>query len=180
MDDDDELPTLSRRRLGPLASGPPSPELSDAQTTPTASSVMKTPVLASAAGSSKSRSPSFTKKFLRRPNAKRSSSLDSTMALPAAVSGPVPASPSSPNLPSGASTPALSASSSGAVTPGGRPAPSASKARFRKSWGAKNTDFNFSAGNDIVGIVLLEIKGAVDLPKLKNSECALCMRSGFC
>ena len=35
-----------------------------------------------------------------------------------------------------------------------------------------HTDYNFSAtaSNDILGIVLLEIKGATDLPKLKNSE----------
>lgn len=117
---------------------------------------MKTPVL-----EAKTRSPSFTKKFnLRRPSSKRSSSLDSTM-----MGTTIPGSPSTPNL-SGVSTPALS--TSGAVTPPMRP--SASKARFRKSWSSKNTDYSFAASNDILGIVLLEIQGAKDLPKLKNSK----------
>lgn len=45
----------------------------------------------------------------------------------------------------------------------------AQKSKFRKSWVAKNKDYNFSAANDIMGIVMLEIQGAKDLPKLKNS-----------
>ncbi|TFY51364.1 hypothetical protein EVJ58_g10610 [Rhodofomes roseus] len=47
----------------------------------------------------------------------------------------------------------------------------ASRAKFRKSWGGignKKTDFNFSAANDILGIVMLEIQSAADLPRLKN------------
>ena len=44
------------------------------------------------------------------------------------------------------------------------------KKRFRKSWSAKNTEYNLSAGNNILGIVLLEVKSAEDLPKLKNCE----------
>lgn len=47
---------------------------------------------------------------------------------------------------------------------------------FRKSWSSKKVDYNFSAANsnDIVGIVMLEIQGATDLPKLKNMT-----RTGF-
>jgi len=45
------------------------------------------------------------------------------------------------------------------------------KKRFKRSWATgKNADFNFFAANDIVGIVMLEIQGAADLPKLKNSR----------
>jgi phosphatidylserine decarboxylase len=39
--------------------------------------------------------------------------------------------------------------------------------RFRRN--KKGTDYSFSTGNDILGIVMLEIGGAEDLPKLKNS-----------
>lgn len=46
-----------------------------------------------------------------------------------------------------------------------------SKQRFKRSWAmSKNADYNFSAANDIVGIVMLEIQGAADLPRLKNSK----------
>lgn len=46
-----------------------------------------------------------------------------------------------------------------------------SKKRFKRSWAmGKSADYNFSAANDIVGIVMLEIEGATDLPKLKNSK----------
>lgn len=48
---------------------------------------------------------------------------------------------------------------------------STTKKRFKRSWAvSKSADFNFSAANDIVGIVMLEIQGAADLPRLKNSE----------
>jgi phosphatidylserine decarboxylase len=40
------------------------------------------------------------------------------------------------------------------------------KRRFRRK--RQGPDYNFSAENDIVGIVMLEIRGASDLPKLKN------------
>lgn len=146
-----------------------SPSLVESQTTPTPLSAMRTPTLAVAAPQpQKMRSPSFTKKFLRRPSSKRSSSVDSSMFTPT-----MSASSSTPNL----STPGTSAPPSGTVTPttgsGDSRRPTMNKARFRKSWGAKNTtDYNFSASqNDIMGIVLLEIKGAKDLPRLRNSTC---------
>lgn len=60
--------------------------------------------------------------------------------------------------------------SSGAATPIAR----AQKGVFRKSWvaGKKKEAYNFSAANDILGIVMLEIQSASDLPKLKNSTFA--------
>lgn len=158
--EDEEVAVMSRSRdVAPHAipdpAPTPSPTLSDSQMTPTASSTMKTPP-------AKRRSPSFTKRFnLRRPSNKRSSSLDST-TMPSALSG----SPSTTNFPTGVPTPPLTPPPS-AVT--ARP-PAGGKARFSKSWGAKNRHYNFSASNDIIGIVLLEIKGATDLPKLKNSK----------
>lgn len=43
--------------------------------------------------------------------------------------------------------------------------------KFRRSWSSqKRADYNFLTENDIQGIVMLEILGATDLPKLKNSE----------
>jgi phosphatidylserine decarboxylase len=50
------------------------------------------------------------------------------------------------------------------------PEPTGGKKRpFKKKRSNKRSDYNFSAANDIVGIVMLEIKGATDLPRLKNS-----------
>ncbi|KAG8974217.1 hypothetical protein FRC05_007793 [Tulasnella sp. 425] len=56
----------------------------------------------------------------------------------------------------------------GAQTPeGSRPASRTGKKRpsFKKQF---DSNFNFTSNNDIVGIVMLEIQGAEDLPKLKN------------
>lgn len=58
----------------------------------------------------------------------------------------------------------------GAQTPeGSRPTSRTGKKRpsFKKQF---DSNFNFSSNNDIVGIVMLEIQGAEDLPKLKNSK----------
>jgi len=44
------------------------------------------------------------------------------------------------------------------------------KPKFKKLRGKKKADYNFSAQNDILGIVMLEIKGAEDLPRVKNSQ----------
>ena len=38
---------------------------------------------------------------------------------------------------------------------------------------SKGKGYNFNAANDIMGIVMLEIQGAQDLPKLKNSTFSL-------
>lgn len=43
------------------------------------------------------------------------------------------------------------------------------KLKFRRSWSAKKIEYNLSTSNDILGIVMLEINSAEDLPKLKNS-----------
>ncbi|KAI0337278.1 hypothetical protein BDW22DRAFT_969139 [Trametopsis cervina] len=136
----------------------------DTQDTPTVAGMTKTPIAASpplnvsAPTAQYTRSQSFTK-FLRRPVSKRSSSVDSATFKDLNMS----ASPSTPNLPG-------SVPPSGTVTPVGQRRPSAQKARFRKSWSSKPpSGFNFSAApNDILGIVMLEIKGAKDLPKLRN------------
>jgi phosphatidylserine decarboxylase len=51
------------------------------------------------------------------------------------------------------------------------PAGTSKKKKFRRSWSnQKKADYNFSTENDIQGIVMLEIHGATDLPRLKNSE----------
>jgi phosphatidylserine decarboxylase len=57
------------------------------------------------------------------------------------------------------------------------PGPSAAKKRrFRKSWSTstKKSDYNFSAENDVLGIVMWEAQGATDLPRLKNSTSSFC------
>lgn len=43
------------------------------------------------------------------------------------------------------------------------------KPKFKKLRGKKKADYNFSTQNDILGIVMLEIKSAEDLPRVKNS-----------
>jgi phosphatidylserine decarboxylase len=65
-----------------------------------------------------------------------------------------------------ASTPQSSSSrSSVATTTGGK------KKRLPGSWsGQKSNSYEFDADNDIVGIVMLEIHGASDLPRWRNSE----------
>ena len=69
-----------------------------------------------------------------------------------------------PGVLSGASSPAANESRPPTpVTPGG-------KRKFHKGWKRPKGDYNLNAANDILGIVLLEIQGATDLPKLKNRE----------
>jgi hypothetical protein len=61
----------------------------------------------------------------------------------------------------------LAPSPSGATTPTGE-----KKKGFRKSWtgnDSSKTGYHLSAEHDIVGIVMLEISKADDLPRLKNS-----------
>jgi phosphatidylserine decarboxylase len=53
----------------------------------------------------------------------------------------------------------------GAITPGGR----RRRPIFRKHK-SRGTHYNFSNENDILGIVMLEVQGAEDLPKLRNCE----------
>ncbi|EJU05118.1 hypothetical protein DACRYDRAFT_76182 [Dacryopinax primogenitus] len=85
-----------------------------------------------------------------KPIPKRASSTDSSIS--ATSVGP-PSRPSSrPPSP-------------GTLTPGGKPR----KAIFRRRRPSRSSDYNFSAETDILGIVMLEIAGADDLPKIKNS-----------
>ena len=75
--------------------------------------------------------------------------------------------PASASTGSAASTPPHSASlrSNVATTTGGK------KKRLPGPWsGQKSDPFEFDADNDIVGIVMLEIHGASDLPRWRNSE----------
>ncbi|KAJ2966205.1 hypothetical protein NUW54_g13876 [Trametes sanguinea] len=97
--------------------------------------------------------------FPKRGNTPRSHSFDSSTTMAAAASSSATAA---------SSTSALTPSPSGGVTPLARPQVTAQKSKFRKSWGVKPKEFNFNAANDILGIVMLEIQGARDLPKLKN------------
>ncbi|EIW57117.1 uncharacterized protein TRAVEDRAFT_168718 [Trametes versicolor FP-101664 SS1] len=135
----------------------PSPRQAAPETpvTPTPAAITKTPL------ASKPPSPGFSipKMFPKRASTPRSLSFDSTTAngaLTASGSGTAVASPGT-----------LSPSLSGGTTPQARPS-AGQKSKFRKSWTAKAKEFNFNAANDIVGIVMLEIQRAEDLPKLKN------------
>lgn len=126
---------------------------------PTTTPITIAPAMSSTTPSSKSRLP---KLFPRRPNLLTSPSYDTPpsgrlhrRSMSAGAITPLP-SPVSPGP-------------SSAVYP-------TQKKIFRKSWASKKVDYNFTASNsnDIVGIVMLEIQGAADLPKLKNMT-----RTGF-
>ncbi|PCH39320.1 hypothetical protein WOLCODRAFT_110643 [Wolfiporia cocos MD-104 SS10] len=155
-EEDDEVPPLA-----PIYIPPPEQDLPvvQPQPSPAADTLVTptpTPATAKPPSSYKPPSPSFKsipKIFPKRTNSGKFGSAEST-SLP---------SPGLPGRP--ASTPPSSSTSS---TPPAR-ASLTTRARFRKSWGhPKGKEFNFSAANDILGIVMLEIHGAYDLPKLKN------------
>lgn len=135
--------------------------------TPTQAALAKTPVAPKPPSPSL---PSFSipgiPKILSRRSPVRSASLDASGSSSASSS--IPATPAAS---SGRATPP-STQPSGTATPTPRPS-GTGKSKFRKSWGPKNTrGYNFSASShDIVGIVMLEVQGASDLPKLKNSKC---------
>ncbi|KAI0715741.1 phosphatidylserine decarboxylase-domain-containing protein, partial [Cerioporus squamosus] len=147
---------------------PLSPQTPPTETpaTPTPATVVKTPQAV------KPLSPGFRipAMFPRRASTPRSLSVDSvtTMATASQTQTGSSAVGSSVTAPtSGASTPAILSPGSPLPAPV-RPTSAAQKSRFRKSWVAKGKDYNFNAANDIMGIVMLEIQGAKDLPKLKN------------
>jgi phosphatidylserine decarboxylase len=75
---------------------------------------------------------------------------------------------------SGTTTPATPATT---LTPGGTKRRPIFKRTKSKTPGSKKNskDFNFDASQqrDVLGIVILEIKGATDLPKLKNGRVPL-------
>ncbi|KZT23286.1 hypothetical protein NEOLEDRAFT_1180161 [Neolentinus lepideus HHB14362 ss-1] len=101
-------------------------------------------------------SPGFkVSKMLRRPTLSPTVSYDSSSAPTRKDSR----GPSAPMLDS----------RSRSVSAGPPSTPREKKGKkFRKSWGGKKGDYNFLAANDIVGIVMLEIQSATDLPRLKN------------
>ncbi|OAX36809.1 hypothetical protein K503DRAFT_276257 [Rhizopogon vinicolor AM-OR11-026] len=183
-DDEDLVPHLSRLYLSPshsqdastvehepepeiarLADTPqpeerePEPDVTIPLTTPIIIHTVATPTTSTAA---RSRLP---KLFPRRPNLLPSPSYDAH-APPHTDSMHRRSSSASAIIPS-------------PISPSGPPSPAsapATKKLFRKSWSSKNADYNFSTAhsNDIVGIVMLEIQGASDLPRLKNIT-----RTGF-
>lgn len=139
------------------------------------SPVLETPTTPTGAGTStppsvKTPTPSRPGTFKNIPRIfpRRSNSARPQLESPKTPSAS-PSRASPPHSPS----PAVSSPGTGTATPtlaSPRPGVS-SRAKFRKSWGgSKKTDYNFSAANDILGIVMLEIQSAVDLPRLKNSE----------
>lgn len=65
---------------------------------------------------------------------------------------------------SGATTPA------GATTPGGTRRPFFRRGGNKTKSSSLGRDYNFNAGKDVLGIVMLEVSSAEDLPKLKNCE----------
>ncbi|KAL0953106.1 hypothetical protein HGRIS_004377 [Hohenbuehelia grisea] len=122
---------------------PPLTELSlspGTPSTPTPSSISKTPTPGTAKPSS-----SFIPKIIKLP--RRGSSKDSSM-----TESPLP----SPAL-SGLSTPTTASSKKF-----GKSSTSIAAAAKKKG------DYSLEAANDIVGIVMLEIQSADDLPRLKN------------
>lgn len=155
--EEDNLPPLAQLHIPPTASmsldpvtiQQPQPQRLElpSQVTPTtptfSGSSAKTPVLV------KPGSPGINiSKILRRPTPSRSASHDPNSTTAA----PIPAAPPSHQR----------------TTSGGQPI----KKKFRGSWSSQpKKDYNFSTQNDIQGIVMLEIQNAVDLPRLKNSEC---------
>ncbi|KAH7106227.1 phosphatidylserine decarboxylase-domain-containing protein [Auriculariales sp. MPI-PUGE-AT-0066] len=46
--------------------------------------------------------------------------------------------------------------------------PSKKRPRMQRGWSRKNAEFSLSQQQDVVGIVMLEIQGAEDLPKIRN------------
>jgi phosphatidylserine decarboxylase len=154
---DNPLHPHSRVQLKPP---PPDLILPMSPSTPTPAALTKTPV------PSRPSAPGFIPKIFPRryasaPPDPRSHSAPTTPNL----DSPTTFSPSTP-------TPTLAShlrSTTGSTVPSVAPT-SAKRRHFKRKWATRQkTDYNFSASNDILGIVLLEIQGATDLPRLKNS-----------
>ncbi|KAF8836809.1 hypothetical protein BDN67DRAFT_910414 [Paxillus ammoniavirescens] len=174
-DDDDEdipgPPLLSRLYIPPLvihkdrSAGKDGKTPGTARPSPAAESATPTPITPTAS-TSRSKLP---KLFARRPPLSTRPSYEATpmpttLDVPfITVAPPAVTAPSSP-LPHLIATEPRHRRSASTGT-----IPTISTKKFRKSWSAsKSADYNFSAANDTVGIVMLEIQGATDLPKLKN------------
>ena len=142
---------------------PDSPVL-ETPTTPTATDASTPPSVKTPTPSRPGTFKNIPRIFPRRSNSARPQleSPKTPSASPSRASPPHSPSPAASSPGTGTATPTLAS-----------PRPSvSSRAKFRKSWGggSKKTDYNFSAANDIIGIVMLEIQSAADLPRLKNSE----------
>lgn len=133
--------------------------------TPTPAASVKTPQAV------KPLSPGFRipSMFPKRSSTSRSLSVDSVTASSSSSATPAPgnASTTAPN--SGTSTPVVPPPSTTPPAGATSSARATQKSKFRKSWIGKEKNYNFNAANDIMGIVMLEIQGAKDLPRLKNS-----------
>ncbi|EJD07089.1 uncharacterized protein FOMMEDRAFT_103160 [Fomitiporia mediterranea MF3/22] len=90
----------------------------------------------------------------KRPSLQSATSTDSSASNLTSSGAPSP-SPTSLSRPSTPGTPSAIPSS-------------AKRSKFKRKWRTRSGDYNFNASNDILGIVMLEIKSAEDLPKLKN------------
>ncbi|KAF9220448.1 hypothetical protein BS17DRAFT_797725 [Gyrodon lividus] len=171
-DDEDDMPVppqLSRLYIPPplihkdKGVGKDNKTPGTARPSPAVESPTPTPITPTASAS-RSKLP---KLFARRPPLSTRPSYEVTpippgVEVPSIMIAPPPTTASSPPLPPPES-PHRRSVSTGAVPT------LATRKKFRKSWSAsKSADYNFSAANDTVGIVMLEIQGATDLPRLKN------------
>jgi phosphatidylserine decarboxylase len=150
-------------QLSQLKPPPPRLDLPASPSTPTPGALTKTPVPI------KSGVPGFIPKIFprRHPFAPSVEAKASPPTTPGAESFAT----LSPHTP----TPTMATQQRSASL---SPEPTGVKKRpFKKKWSSKKPDYNFSAENDIVGIVMLEIRGASDLPKLKNSALPLFLSS---
>ncbi|EPS93599.1 hypothetical protein FOMPIDRAFT_1055836 [Fomitopsis schrenkii] len=173
-EDDSAQPEAGPSYTPPLAHLYVPPPALDLTLEMPASPVLETPTTPTAPGAStpptvKTPTPSrpgSTFKAIPRIFPRRSNSAKPQLESPQ-TPGASPSHASPPH------SPAVSTPGTGTTTPTvTSPRPGvASRAKFRKSWGGganKKTDYNFSAANDILGIVMLEIQTAADLPRLKN------------
>ncbi|KZT53676.1 hypothetical protein CALCODRAFT_41540 [Calocera cornea HHB12733] len=92
--------------------------------------------------------------FTLKPAPRRQASVDSTISVSSVASKP-------------SSRPSTPPQGPGPMTPGGKHR----RPIFRRGRASRSSDYNFSvsAQSDILGIVMLEIQSADDLPKIKNS-----------
>ncbi|KAL5525526.1 hypothetical protein ACEPAG_6862 [Sanghuangporus baumii] len=147
-------PASSSGTETPKAESTPVPGVNVIAPSPTAG--LPPPVVAPVYVSKPSLGAKIPRVFKKRPSLPTTPSTDSGVSSASSVTGtPSPAS-SSFSRPSTPGTPSASA-------PG-----SAKRSKFPRKWKSRKADFNFNAAHDILGIVMLEIKGATDLPKLKN------------
>ena len=185
-DDDDDnirLPQLSRLLIPPPMihidrSPEPDKTPGTVRPSPVVDSATHTPVTPTASSTPRSKLP---KLFVRRPPLSTRPSYEAAPTATLAVDAAVPSilvAPPPPTMSGNVSpVPPPSPISSyfghrRSASAGSIPTMSTTKPhRLKRSWAmSRNADFNFSAANDIVGIVMLEIQGATDLPRLKNSE----------